>query len=453
MKPEDKQLRDALLKPIEEATRAAQDALNRTLRERIAREKAAAEGGQPTSPVEREQQPSAAPDAAAESTQVAPQDKPAPKKRRRKKLPRGIFEGKDGWYWIRYADRHGRIHREKGSPMLEGAKAALEKRRTEVREGKFFPEKVRQHSILFGELATDYLKLARGRKRSWEQDEDHIETLSPILKEIAVADLTAGRLESALADIAEEREWAPATFNRYKATVSGIFQLAMLNGKAQTNPARQIRKREENDERVRFLTVDEERALMDVVRSECPERELEIITAIHSGMRRSEQYRTAQVPDGGLKWEYINFRAGKHGVIRLPRSKGNKPREIPMNSVLHETLRSIPQRIDSPYVFEGTDPAKWFAKLLQAAGIKNFVWHDLRHTFGSRLAMKGVPILQICKLMGHSDVKVTMRYAHLQPGHLADAVEKLETPDPAQNDAQTDTATDTSKITVSKKAG
>lgn len=119
---------------------------------------------------------------------------------------------------------------------------------------------------------------------------------------------------------------------------------------------------------------------------------MEIIVALHSAMRCSEQFRTAQVPDGGLKWEHINFRAG---VIRLPRGKSNKPREIPMNSVLRETPRSIPRRISSPYVFDGTDPAKWFREVLNDAGIRNFHWHDLRLTFASRLAMAGVPIRHI----------------------------------------------------------
>src|SRR5215472_9205537 len=100
--------------------------------------------------------------------------------RRPKKLPRGIFL-REGWYWIRYADQHGRLHREKASPMLEGAKAALEKRRTEVRELKFFPEKVKQRPVLFSELAKDYLKLAQGRKRSWDHDEDHLNNLLPAL--------------------------------------------------------------------------------------------------------------------------------------------------------------------------------------------------------------------------------------------------------------------------------
>jgi integrase len=347
------------------------------------------------------------------------------------KLPRGIFEGKDGWYWIRYTDQFGHIHREKGSPMLASAKAALERRRDEVRAGHFFPEKIRQHSAHFGELAKEYLKLAKGRKRSWRDNEDHLETLLPILKDVLVTDLTPGRLESVLGDIAEEREWAPATFNRHRSTLSGVFQLALRNGKAQINPARLMDKRNENNQRVRFLTQEEEARLMAVLRSNWPEREAEIVVAIHSGMRRSEQYRTHEVPDGGLKWEHINFRAG---VIRLPRSKPGKPKEVPMNSVLREALRRIPQKIDSPYVFDGTDPGKWFGRALRAARIKDFTWHDLRHTFGSRLAMAGVSMRHIAELMGHSEIQTTMRYAHLQPGHLADAVERLVDPQPVQKD-------------------
>jgi integrase len=360
-----------------------------------------------------------------------------------KKLPRGVYVGKDGWYWIRYTDQHGKLHREKASPFLEGAKAALEKRRTEIRELKFFPDKVKQRPVLFGEAGNAYLKVARAGKRSWRQDEDHIETLLPVLKDVPVAEITAGQLEEVLADLRTEREWAPATHNRYRATLSALFQFAVKKGHIQVNPARLTAHHEEENERVRYLTADEEKKLMSAVRSsDQPEREKEILVALHSGMRRSEQYRTAQVPDGGLKWSFINFRAG---VIRLPRSKGRKPREIPMNSVLKTTLRSIPQQIDSPYVFDGTDPGKWFAELVSAAGVEDFGWHDLRHTFASRLAMAGVPILHIRDLMGHSDVKVTMRYAHLQPGHLADAVEKLTEPL-----AQTDTNTDTNVSAVSK---
>lgn len=378
--------------------------------------------------------------------------KKLPRMKRPKKLPRGIFIPKEkgtDWYWIRYTDREGRKHRKKASPFLEDAKAMLAKRHVELREGKFFPEKVSERPVLFGEIARDYLaKVRQGRKRDKKHDEQRVPVFLDVLKDVPVDDLTPGRLDSVLDCLADKRQWSRSTQNRYRSVLSGIFRQAIRDARIKFNPVRETAHYKES-KRVRYLREDEdeEARLMDAVRaSDHPEREAEIFVALHSGMRRSEQYRTAQVPDGGLKWEYINFRAR---VLRLPQSKaGEKPREIPMNSVLVETLRSIPRKIDSPYVFEGTDPGKWFAKLVALADIKDFTWHDLRHTFGSRLAMAGVPMRHIADLMGHSEIQTTMRYAHLAPGHLVDAVEKL-----VRNCTETDTRTDTRNFGVSAKVG
>jgi integrase len=365
-----------------------------------------------------------------------------------KKLPRGVFVRK-GEYWIRYTDQHGKLHREKVGPFLEQAKGAVEKRRSEVRELKFLPEKLKQRSVLFGEIAKGYLRHAQARKRTWREDEDHLQLLLEDLKDTPIAELTPGRLETVLGGLCEQRKWSPATFNRYRATLSALFQFAIRNGKAQSNPARGIVLRKENNQRVRYLTADEEARLMSVLRSRWPEREAEILVALHSGMRRSEQYRTAQVADGGLKWDHINFRAG---IIRLPRSKSGKPRHIPMNSILRRTLDTLPQA-SVPYVFDSTDPNKWFVKACRIAGVKDFHWHDLRHTFASRLTMAGVPIRHIAELMGHSELQTTLRYAHLAPGYLAGAVERLVEPDAAQSWIQTDTAIDTSRLGVIDGAG
>jgi integrase len=153
---------------------------------------------------------------------------------------------------------------------------------------------------------------------------------------------------------------------------------------------------------------------MAVIRERWPEREAEVLTALHSGMRRSEQYRTAQVPEGGLKWVHINLRAS---VIRFPRSKSGRAREIPINSILRKALVSVP-RSTSPYVFDSSDPGKWFEKACRAAGIKDFSWHCLRHTFATRLVMAGVLIRAVAELMGHTELQTTLRYAHLAPGCL-----------------------------------
>ena len=84
---------------------------------------------------------------------------------------------------------------------------------------------------------------------------------------------------------------------------------------------------------------------------------------------------------------------------------------------------------------------------------KNFHWHDLRHTFASRLAMAGVPIRTIADLMGHSEVQTTARYAHLAPGYLAEAVERLAVPIAVPDGGQSDTAIDTKDSEVCVSVG
>jgi integrase len=134
-------------------------------------------------------------------------------------------------------------------------------------------------------------------------------------------------------------------------------------------------------------------------------------------------------------------------VLRLLRSKSGKARAIPINSVLRQTLLGI-QRTTSAYVFGGTDPNKWFVKACKLARIEDFHWHDLRHTFASRLVMAGVSIRTVAELLGHSEITTTMRYAHLAPGHLAEAVERLANP----QQVPTSTAISTVSLTASEKA-
>lgn len=170
--------------------------------------------------------------------------------RRPKRLPRGIFF-RNGWYWIRYVDQHGRLHREKGSPLLEGAKDALAKRRTEIRELKFFPEKIKQRSVLFREIAKDYTDHIKQVKRDWAHDEARVKILLGLMKDVSIAELTPGRLETVLAQLGKKNSWADATHNRYRALLSGIFRRAVKNGKASANPVRETVHRKENNRRVR----------------------------------------------------------------------------------------------------------------------------------------------------------------------------------------------------------
>ena len=114
-----------------------------------------------------------------------------------------------------------------------------------------------------------------------------------------------------------------------------------------------------------------------------------------------------------------------HDVITIPRSKHGESRYIPINSTLRETLKQLRKSANSPYVFPVDPPDRWFPEVCGKAKIKGLTWHCLRHTFASRLVMAGVDLRTVQELMGHKTITTTMRYAHLAPKHLADAVERL----------------------------
>lgn len=132
---------------------------------------------------------------------------------------------------------------------------------------------------------------------------------------------------------------------------------------------------------------------------------------------------TTDVPDSGLRWTSIDW---KNEVLTIPRSKHGEARHVPLNPTALEILRAVrAESVGSEFVFQGDPPDRIFPAIVKNAGIKNFRWHDLRHTFCSRLVMAGVPIMSVKELAGHKRIETTMRYAHLAPRHLRAAVDLL----------------------------
>jgi integrase len=173
-----------------------------------------------------------------------------------------------------------------------------------------------------------------------------------------------------------------------------------------------------NNARTRFLTEPEIGALL----GECPSHLKPIVeTAILTGMRLEELL--------SLKWEQI-----RHGHIYLTETKYSKPRQIPINGRLTEVFREVRRgnQLKFPYVFCDSrgrrykEIRKAFHGACRRAGIEDFKFHDLRHTFASHLVMNGVGIKAVQELLGHADIKMTMRYAHLSQEHLKEAVSLLD---------------------------
>ena len=140
-------------------------------------------------------------------------------------------------------------------------------------------------------------------------------------------------------------------------------------------------------------------------------------------MRRGETFN--------LKWSAVNFDT-KTITVRGETTKTNDTRHIPMN---RETLSTLTdwknQSTESQYVFPGQtgerleDVKSAWSKLLERSNIERFRWHDMRHDFASRLVMAGVPLNTVRELLGHADIKMTLRYAHLAPATKAAAVELI----------------------------
>lgn len=150
-----------------------------------------------------------------------------------------------------------------------------------------------------------------------------------------------------------------------------------------------------------------------------------VLLSLHTGLRRGELFK--------LKWENVDLERKNLTVAAETSRKSGKTRHIPLNDSALAVLKRWKKQWStvSPYVFhdaegkpfEGVETS--FRGALKKAGITNFRWHDLRHTFASKLVMAGVNLNTVRELLGHSDYKMTLRYAHLAPEHKAAAVKKL----------------------------
>lgn len=338
----------------------------------------------------------------------------------RKRAPRGVFErpAGSGVWWACYFDENGKRHREKvGSKAL--AAKVYQKRKTEIQERRFFPERIRRRDALLADVIDDYLARNRDKLRWFDHYERYGRTWKTAFPGRTLASIIPGDVERYVAE--RRRAVAPATVNRELAFLRRVYNVAIEDRKAETNPVRAKTFFKENNQRVRFLDVAEEQRLREAIgEAHWPL----VAVAIHTGLRRSEQFH--------LRWENVDFATG---ILTVPRTKHGGSRRVPMNDTVRGILRARPGRLKSVYVFPSAtgetavDACNFvrrvFVPALDTARIQGFRWHDLRHTFASRLVMAGVDLRTVQELMGHKTMAMTLRYSHLSPAHQLDAVQRL----------------------------
>ena len=149
--------------------------------------------------------------------------------------------------------------------------------------------------------------------------------------------------------------------------------------------------------------------------------------ALHTGMRKGEIL--------SLKWDQI-----QNGFIYLKKTKTNEPRQIPINDDLNNVFKQIRKRqhLSSEYVFtfEGKPVASvkvGFNSALKRAGISDFTYHDLRHTFAGHFVMRRGSLKDLQEILGHKTMNMTLIYAYLSKEHKRKAVNLLNGLTTAQN--------------------
>jgi len=302
----------------------------------------------------------------------------------------------------------------------------LIQRRNDIREGKE-PEIKRIVNHSFKELSEEYEKWAE-RQRSFKSKKFLIDQLVEAFGPIPLRRFNPMLLEQYQSERLQKGN-KPATANRLLATIKHMFTKAVeweMVEEATLKRVRKVKFLEENNRRLRFLSIEECQALINACDSHLKPI---VICAIHTGMRKGEIL--------ALVWDRVDL---KHGFILLDCTKNGERREIPIDATLRETLLELsqgtkerPRRIDIPFVFY--DPAngkaykdvkRSFHSACRRAKITDFHFHDIRHTFASHLVMTGHDLTTVKELLGHKTLTMTLRYAHLAPSHKVKAVDDLD---------------------------
>lgn len=277
-----------------------------------------------------------------------------------------------------------------------------------------------EKKVLFSDFAKDYLNFSKANKRPNSYERDCVSLnrhLIPCFEAKYLFEITAQMIEEY--KIERLKKVKPASVNRELSCLKHLYTKAIEWGHIKNNFIKPVKKLKEPPGRIRYLEPEEIDSLLENCASHI--RPI-VITALNTGMRRSEIL--------SLKWSDVDLR--NHNLT-LSETKNNELRIIPINDPLCETLNGLPRYFKSDYVFFNKDGDRLktirtgFEKAVKRAGIENFTFHDLRHTFASHLVMAGVDIRTVQQLLGHKEIKMTMRYSHLSPSHLADAVHRLGT--------------------------
>ncbi len=258
------------------------------------------------------------------------------------------------------------------------------------------------------------------RKLNWWRDQLGEDTR---LSQITPASIAAARDRLAAGQSLSRKKPSPSTVRRYLNVLGSMMGTATREWFwLDSNPCTKVVRPTEPRGRVRCLDEDERTRLLAACK-DSEERRLYplVVMALCTGARQGELLN--------LKWQDVDL---ERGLAILHHTKNGERRALAITGLAEPVLRewSKVRRIDCALVFPSLRgmaifPQKAWGEAREAAGIEDFRFHDLRHTFASYLAMSGATLAELAEAMGHKTLAMVKRYAHLTEGHTMGVIARM----------------------------
>jgi len=289
-------------------------------------------------------------------------------------------------------------------------------------------ESDRQALLAYGNLTNNTLKLSRLMSlylaneyygKYLNKQKSKLNYWLSFIGDKLITEVTSVEIKGALDNLSSYL--SNATVNRYKAAISVVFSYACREFELPDNPVRHIRSKPENNERIRFLSDNERERLFEACKaSHWSKMYLLVLMAITTGARKGELLNlTFRDVDFDRKTAYVQT------------SKNGQPRILPLTNEVITELNKF-KRQESELIFNSELKPdrpmcfnKQWKKTLTQAEITDFRYHDLRHSCASLLAQSGASLLEIAEVLGHKQIQVTKRYAHLCIDHKSKLINKV----------------------------
>jgi len=265
--------------------------------------------------------------------------------------------------------------------------------------------------------------------KNYKTTQGHLQWWKNAYGKYSMAQITPNLLSQAKEELSKKttpkgKPYAPATVNRYLASLSAVLSIACSEWSwIHESPMSRVRKLREPRGRVKFLDEAERESLLQACRKSSSIHLYPIVVlALSTGMRRGEII--------GLKWNEVDLTTGK---AVLHETKNGERRIVYITGYALDVLKkhAAVNVFHSSYLFpnmRGTAPinitSSWY-KALEHANIKDFRFHDLRHCAASYLAMNGATPTDISEVLGHKTLAMVKRYAHLSEAHTKEVVTRM----------------------------